>query len=170
MNHRIKWPLLSLSLTFNFTSLKSPHLLPGLSCFSHLRLFMTLQTVAYQAPWSLGFSRQEYWSALPCPPPGDFPDSGIKPVSLRSPTLAGRIFTTSATWNCGLLSNVPTLCRSKHTDTQDMTSVTNNKYPPTTWLSQHSGMKQTHCSWCFLRLQLIPISKINESETYSSWS
>ena len=44
------------------------------------------------------FSRHEYWSGLPCPPPGDLPDPGIEPTSLRSPALAGRFFTTSATW------------------------------------------------------------------------
>ena len=46
----------------------------------------------------MGFSRQEYWSGLPCPPPGDLPNPGIEPVSLTSPALAGRFFTTSATW------------------------------------------------------------------------
>ena len=46
----------------------------------------------------MGLSRQEYWSELPCPPPGDFPNPGIKPVSLRSSALAGGFFTTSATW------------------------------------------------------------------------
>ena len=48
-----------------------------LSHFSHVRLFTTLRTVAHQAPLSMGFSRQEYWSGLPCPPPGDLPDPGI---------------------------------------------------------------------------------------------
>ena len=47
---------------------------------------------------SMGFSKQEYWSELPCPPPGDLPDSGIKPKSLMSPALAGGFFTTSVTW------------------------------------------------------------------------
>ena len=42
---------------------------------------MTLWTVARQAPLSMGFSRQEYWSELPCPPPEDLPDPGIKPAS-----------------------------------------------------------------------------------------
>ena len=51
---------------------------------SHLRLVVTPGTVACQVPWSMGFSRQEYWSELPCPPPGDLPDPGIEP---RSPTL-----------------------------------------------------------------------------------
>ena len=45
----------------------------------------------------MGFSRQEYWSELPFPPPGELPDPGIEPVSLASPALAGRFFTTSAT-------------------------------------------------------------------------
>ena len=44
------------------------------------------------------FSRQEHWSGLPCPPEGDFPNPGTKPVPLMSPALAGRFFTTSATW------------------------------------------------------------------------
>ena len=46
----------------------------------------------------MGFSRQEYWSGLPCPPPEDLPDPGIEPASLVSPALAGSFFTTSATW------------------------------------------------------------------------
>ena len=49
----------------------------------------------HQSPLSMGFSRQEYWSGLPFPPPGDFPDAGIEPAS---PALAGGFFTTSATW------------------------------------------------------------------------
>ena len=44
------------------------------------------------------FSRQDYWSELPWPPPGAFPDPGIEPTSLTSPALAGGFFTTSATW------------------------------------------------------------------------
>ena len=46
----------------------------------------------------MGFSRQEYWSGLPYPPPGNLPDPGIKPGSLLSPALAEVFFTTSATW------------------------------------------------------------------------
>ena len=69
-----------------------------LSRFTRVRLFATPWTVARQAPLSTGFSRQEYWSGLPCPPPGDLPDSGIIPVSLPSPALAGSFFTASVTW------------------------------------------------------------------------
>ena len=60
--------------------------------------FATPWTVALQAPLSMGFSRQECWSGLPCPPPGDLPDPGIEPESLKSPALVGKLFTTSATW------------------------------------------------------------------------
>ena len=67
------------------------------SRFSHAQLLVTLWTVARQAPLSMGFSMQEYWSGLPCPPPEDLPDPGIKPASLMSPASAGRFFTTSAT-------------------------------------------------------------------------
>ena len=61
-------------------------------------LFATPWTVAYEASLSMGFSRQEYWRGLLLPPPGDLPHPGIKPSSLVSPALAGRFFTTSATW------------------------------------------------------------------------
>ena len=55
------------------------------SHFSHAQLFETLWTVTLQAPLSMGFSRQGYWSGLPCPPPGDLADPGTEPWSLMSP-------------------------------------------------------------------------------------
>ena len=55
-------------------------------------------TVAHQDHLSMEFSRWKYWSGLPCPPSGDLPDPGIKPVSPLSPALGGGFFTTSATW------------------------------------------------------------------------
>ena len=69
-------------------------------------------TVTCQPPLSMGFSRQEYWSGLPCPPPEDLPDPRIKPKSLLSPTLAGGFFTTSATWEAPGEKELggPTLC------------------------------------------------------------
>jgi len=69
-----------------------------LSRFSCAQLFAALWTVVHQVPWSMGFSRQEYCSGLPCPPPGDRPNPGVEPTSLTSPSLAGRFFTTSATY------------------------------------------------------------------------
>ena len=65
-----------------------------LSCFSHVRLCVTLWTIAGQTPLSTEFSRQEYWSDLPCPPPGDLPNAGIKHTSVMSPALASGFFTT----------------------------------------------------------------------------
>ena len=61
-------------------------------------LFETPWTVACQVPLSMGLSRQEYWSRLPGPPPGDLPNPGIKPASFISPALTGGFFTTSTTW------------------------------------------------------------------------
>ena len=69
-----------------------------LSCFGRVQLFGTPGTVAHWAPLSMGFSRQENWSGLPFPPPGDLPNPGIKATSLRSPALAGELFTSSITW------------------------------------------------------------------------
>ena len=63
-----------------------------LSC---VQLFAALGTVAHQAPLSMGIPRQEYWSWLPFPPPGDLPNSGIEPTSSVSPALAGGFFTLS---------------------------------------------------------------------------
>ena len=58
-----------------------------LSHFSHVQIFATLLTVALQSPLSMVFSRQEYWSGLPCPPPGDLLDPGTEPVSPPDPAL-----------------------------------------------------------------------------------
>ena len=79
---------------------------------------MTLWTLAHQVPLFMGLSRQEYWSGLPFPSPGDMPKPGIEPMSLMSVALAGGFFITSATWGdhsirkslmaCVLPSTLPT--------------------------------------------------------------
>ena len=69
-----------------------------LSLFSRVQLFTTPWTVVCQAPLSMGFSRQEYWSGSPCPSSGDLPHPEMEPKSLTPPTLAGGFFTTSPTW------------------------------------------------------------------------
>ena len=72
--------------------------------------------IACQAACSMGFSRQEYWSELPCPPPGDIPNLGVESKSLMSPSLAGRSFTTSITCESppnqfsSVTQSCPTLC------------------------------------------------------------
>ena len=63
-----------------------------------VQLFVTPWTVACQVLLSMGFSKQEYCTGWPCPPPGDLPDPGIEPTFLESPVLADRLFTTRAIW------------------------------------------------------------------------
>ena len=90
----------------------------GPSRFSCVRLFATLWTVALHVPLSMGFSRQEYWSGLPCPPPGDLPDPGTEPVSLLSPALAGKFFTTGASssyFQVVLTENNAIICQLEQT-------------------------------------------------------
>ena len=86
------------------------------SLFSHVRFFATLWTVTLQAPLSMGFSKQEYWSGLPCPPPGDLLDPGTEPTSRRLPAMAGRFFTISATWEALFYVLVPPNKGEKHGD------------------------------------------------------
>ena len=81
-----------------------------LSHFCRVWLCGMLWIVARQASLSMGFSRQEYWSGLPCPPPGVLPDSGIEPASLVSPTLAGKFFTTSPSGKPCLTSGSLQIC------------------------------------------------------------
>ena len=69
-----------------------------LSHFSCVQLFAIQWTIAHQAPLSMGSFRQENRSGFPCPHPEDLPNPGIKPASLLSPALAGRFWTTSATF------------------------------------------------------------------------
>ena len=77
-----------------------------LSHFSCVQLFVTLWTVAHQAPLSMGFFRQKYWSALPCPPPGDLLDPGIEAASLVSPS-DGDSLHNCLHWQVGFLLTKP---------------------------------------------------------------
>ena len=68
--------------------LESPVLAMYCACMlSHVQLFVTLWTLAHKLPLSMGFSRQEYWSGLPFPSPGDLPDPGIEPMTPVSPAV-----------------------------------------------------------------------------------
>ena len=85
----------------------------GGQCKEKVLVLMTLcDPVDHSLPGSIAFSRQEYWSELPCPLPGDLPNLGIELRSLMSPTLAGGFFTTNATWEAHFMEiyelvNVP---------------------------------------------------------------
>ena len=81
-----------------------------LSCLGPVQLFAILWTVARQAPLPMGFCRQEYWSGLTCPSPGDLPHPGMEPASLKSPALTDRYSTNSTTWEAPpLLLNIAIL-------------------------------------------------------------
>ena len=72
---------------------------------------MTPWTAAHQASLSVGFPRQEYWSGLPFPSPGDLPEQGIEPMSLASPALAGKFFTTEPPGKISLVaSSLKVIC------------------------------------------------------------
>ena len=90
-----------------------PLLLLCAKSLSRVQLFATLWTVAHQAPLSMGFSCHDYWCGLLFPPPGDLPNTGIEPLSLVSPALAGGFFTTSATWEAQLLLLTPIIITAR---------------------------------------------------------
>ena len=128
--------------------------------FTCVRLFVTLWTVAYQAPLSMGFTRQEYWSGLSFPSPGDLLNPGIELDSLKSPALAGRIFTITwpgkltllspqfYSWRNGSLDNDLTNTHKKN-ETSLLTSCI---YFPTT---------NIHCLYFINRVLLYPLSCTN---------
>ena len=94
-----------------------------LSCFTRVQLFVTLWTVACQAPLSVGFSRQEYWSGSSFPSPGDLPNPGTEPMSLMSPALAGGFYTTSTTWEAWGVPGGALVAKSSLTIVTAWTSV-----------------------------------------------
>ena len=79
-------------------------------------LTLTPWTVARQAPLSMGFSRQEYWSGLLCPPPGDLPDPEIEPRSLTFPASASGFSSSSAVWEAPVFWIRPVLSFTAITD------------------------------------------------------
>ena len=102
-----------------------------LSHFSSVQFFATPWTVARQAPLSMGFSSQEHWSGLPCPPPGDLPDLGIEAASLTSPAMAGRFFTTSAPWEAlggGKYREFSCTCTTTHPSTHTLCMIHSSNY------------------------------------------
>ena len=93
----------------------------ALSHFSHVRFFTTSWMAAHQAPLSMGSPRQEYWSGLPCPPPGHLPHPGVEPISPASPALQvdslplshqGNPLAHNAAAAAKSIQSSPTLCDS----------------------------------------------------------
>ena len=99
-----------------------------LSHFSHVRLFVTLWTVAHQPRLSMKFSRQEYWSGLPCPPSEHLPNPGIELTSVPSPALTSEFFTTSATWEAHSSSTSIIFKLTVHVGNQTSPSLAHHPY------------------------------------------
>ena len=132
-------------------------------------LFGTPWTVAFQALLSMGFPRQEYWSGLPFPPPGDLPDQGIKLMCPVSPALAGRFLTTEPTgkplswllW-CSQRLSCLTLCDSMdcsppgssiHGDSPGKnTGVGCHAFLQGIFPTQRSNPGLPHCKWILYHL------------------
>ena len=96
----------------------------------------------------MGFSRQEYWSGLPCPPPGDLPDPGIKPSSLMSPALAGKFFTPGASWEAPWPQ---TRCHSEQSDPGKLLAVGGERYAQSSYNSRKELLQisRSPCSISF---------------------
>ena len=128
---------------------------PSVCCyFSCVWLFVTLWTVAYQAPLSMGFSRQEYWSRLSCPPPRGLPDSRIEPAPLMPPALAGKFFSTCATWE------------AQHFLTFLKKFLKQNKHITTKYLQ---GVEMWHCQMCLERNSILIRVWIPKKKPCSYW-
>ena len=124
-----------------------------LCCLSHVQLFATLWTIACQAPLSMGFSRKEYWSGLPGPPPGDLLDPGIKPTSLTSPALAGGLSLVpplTCLWISSRISSNPAVFGMPSS-------------PSSLWFSK-DGSSACPFHWCG------DVSYLGSSQVYATWS
>ena len=142
---------------------------------SHVHLFKTPWAAARQVPLSTVFFRQEYWSRLPFPTPGNLPDPKIEPASLASPALAGRFFTTGATYkaNSWMFSSVHSLSHvwlfatPWTTARQASLSITNSQSPPKP-MSIESVMPSNHLILC--RPHLLPPSIFPSIRVFSNKS
>ena len=140
---------------------------------SRVRLLATPWTVARQAPLSMGFSRQECWSGLPCCPLGDLPNPGMESKFLMSSALAGQFFTTGAPCCCSVTQPCPTLCNPMDCSTPGFLSITNS-WSLLKLMSIKSVMPSNHIILCrpLLLLPLIfPSIRVfsNESVLHIRW-
>ena len=123
---------------------------------SHVWLFATPWTIAHQAPLSMEFSIQEYWSGLPCFPPGDLPNPGIETTPPASPALAGRFFIHWAISSVQSLSRVRLFATPWIAACQASLSITNSWSLPKLMYIK-SVMPSSHFILCHPLLLLPPI-------------
>ena len=127
----------------------------------HVQLFATSWTVAHQSPLSMEFSRQEYWSGLPCPPPGDLPDPRFEFTSLVSPALVRMFFTTTLHLISlsRLDSTSPKLPRSHQNTAWMQLASRTGKLQPLKWaLCRQQGISQAESSWILQHNKTVIIS------------
>ena len=137
-----------------------------LNHFSCVWLCAILWIVSHQAPLSMGFSRQECWSGLPCSLPGDLPDLEIKSASLTSPSLAGRFFTTSPTWKAwgflhGNKNNRFFFFPMNNLNSVQLFSLVRLFVTPMDWLQQHQAslsITNSRSSLKFIPIELVMLS------------
>ena len=135
------------SSVFTATGCVRAYLPSLLSC---ARVFVTPRTIAHQAPLPTGFSRQEHWSGLPCPPPEDLLDPGTEPMSLMSPASARGFFATSTAWEAPFLGYwVPILCGTQCWGCVPQSTVTtkNQLRGPAGWKPSPEKVAQSIRRW-----------------------
>ena len=149
-----------------------------LSHFSCIWLFATPWTVAYQAPLSVGFSRQEYWSGLPCSIlQGNLPSPGIEPKSLLSTALAGRFFTSSTTREAPLSYMCPQILvlsvtpwHWKHLSSNWIQLSDNSAVPAPQELTQHGEEAQADFSFFKLMTHKSQVGPLHQLVRLPSFS
>ena len=129
----------------------------------------------------MGFSRQEYWSGLPCPPPGDLPNPGNEPVSLASTALAGRFFTHCITLEYRIskygTSDMREIgWRGRYLNGDSLWLLSSHEYSPTLCMSNQSWQQQSKDAWehglkprKFLFLSDSSVSFFNTVGSFHSW-
>ena len=128
---------------------------------SRVQLFAASWTVAHQSPLSMEFSRQEFYSSLPFPTPGDLSNPGMEPVSLVSPALAGRFFTTTLYLRSlsRLDSTSPKLPRSHQNTAWMQLASRTGKLRPLKWsLCRQQGISQAESNWILQYNETVMIS------------
>ena len=138
-----------------------------LSHFSRVWLFKTLWTVACQAPLYMGILQAEYWSGLPCPPPGHLPNLKMEPTSLMSPELAGMYFKTSATWEAFIQDtriNYKGMDRKEYVTCYPKFHGTKGKKKA--WMSCKEKKKKKTRKWCLRNLDIFFITLPKPSQEW----
>ena len=117
--------------------------------------YVTPWTVALQAPLFMGFSRQEYWSELPCPPSGDLPNPGIEPGSFSSPALTVGFFTTSTTWEVLYVAYIFAISMNRNRTSCELRNSFTNSYYKHLFSIKFYSVLSTFLGFYYLHLKTL---------------